>query len=238
MEMAPSKIIGDLALWDDPVTRDGPGQMACDEVLVNLAEAPILRVFRWRSPWVSAGFFTAMEDAARARPDLPVCRRWTGGGIVVHEGDFTFSLVVPRGARLAAERPGESYRLIHAALAEALRAQGYAAVLSDEAAGDSRECFVGAVEHDVVIDGRKLAGGAQRRTRRALLHQGSVQGAAKLSRAFGPVFAGTLAASVGDWCPPTGLEERVATLTREKYANPAFLRGGRGPMVFTGAATS
>ena len=238
MEMAPSKIIGDLALWDDPVTRDGPGQMACDEVLVNLAEAPILRVFRWRSPWVSAGFFTAMEDAARAWPDLPVCRRWTGGGIVVHEGDFTFSLVVPRGARLAAERPGESYRLIHAALAEALRAQGYAAVLSDEAAGDSRECFVGAVEHDVVLDGRKLAGGAQRRTRRALLHQGSVQGAAKLSRAFGPVFAGTLAASVGDWCPPTGLEERVATLTREKYANPAFLRGGRGPMVCTGAATS
>ena len=238
MEMAPSKIIGDLALWDDPVTRDGPGQMACDEVLVNLAEAPILRVFRWRSPWVSAGFFTAMEDAARAWPDLPVCRRWTGGGIVVHEGDFTFSLVVPRGARLAAERPGESYRLIHAALAEALRAQGYAAVLSDEAAGDSRECFVGAVEHDVVLDGRKLAGGAQRRTRRALLHQGSVQGAAKLSRAFGPVFAGTLAASVGDWCPPTGLEERVATLTREKYANPAFLRGGRGPMVRTGAATS
>ena len=157
---------------------------------------------------------------------------------MVHEGDFTFSLVVPRGARLAAERPGESYRLIHAALAEALRAQGYAAVLSDEAAGDSRECFVGAVEHDVVLDGRKLAGGAQRRTRRALLHQGSVQGAAKLSRAFGPVFAGTLAASVGDWCPPTGLEERVATLTREKYANPAFLRGGRGPMVCTGAATS
>ena len=238
MEMAPSKIIGDLALWDDPVTRDGPGQMACDEVLVNLAEAPILRVFRWRSPWVSAGFFTAMEDAARAWPDLPVCRRWTGGGIVVHEGDFTFSLVVPRGARLAAERPGESYRLIHAALAEALRAQGYAAVLSDEAAGDSRECFVGAVEHDVVLDGRKLAGGAQRRTRRALLHQGSVQGAAKLSRAFGPVFAGTLAASVGDWCPPTGLEERVATLTREKYANPAFLRGGRGSKVFTRPVTS
>ena len=212
--------------------------MACDEVLVSMAEAPILRVFRWRSPWVSAGFFTAMEDAARARPDLPVCRRWTGGGIVVHDGDFTFSLVLPRGERLAAERPGESYRLIHAALAEALREQGYAALMSDEAVGDSRECFVGAVEHDVVLDGRKVAGGAQRRTRRALLHQGSVQGAAKLSRAFGPVFAGILAASVRGWRPPTGLEERIAALAREKYANPAFLRGGRGSMVFTRPVTS
>lgn len=238
MERAPSKIIRRLALWDDPVPRDGPGQMACDEVLVSLAEAPILRIFRWRSPWVSAGFFTAMEDATRARPDLPVCRRWTGGGIVVHEGDFTFSLVLPRGERLAAERPGESYRLIHAALAEALREQGHAAVLSNEAAGDSGECFVGAVEHDVMLDGGKVAGGAQRRTRRALLHQGSVQGAAKLSCAFGPVFAGTLAASVEVWRPPTGLEERVATLTREKYANPTFLQGRRGSMVFTGAATS
>lgn len=236
--MAPSKIIEHLALWDDPVARDGPEQMACDEALVSLAEAPILRVFRWRSPWVSAGFFTAIDDAARARPDLPVCRRWTGGGIVVHDGDFTFSLILPRGERLAAERPGESYRLIHAALAEALRERGYVAALSDEAAGDSGECFVGAVEHDVVLDGRKVAGGAQRRTRRALLHQGSVQGVAKLSRAFGPVFAGKLAASVGDWRPPTGLEERIATLTGEKYANPAFLRGGRGSMVFTVAATS
>jgi lipoate-protein ligase A len=238
MEKGPGKPIGHLMLWDDPVPRDGPGQMACDEVLVGLAESPILRVFRWQSPWVSAGFFTETEEAARVRPDLPVCRRWTGGGIVVHEGDFTFSLVVPRGARLAAERPGESYRLIHAALAEALGAQGYAAGLSKTGEGHSPECFVGAVEHDVVADGRKIAGGAQRRTRRALLHQGSVQGAAELSRAFGPVFAGTLATSVGSWQPPPGLEERIVALTREKYANPAFLRGRRGSMVFTGAATS
>ena len=145
---------------------------------------------------------------------------------------------VAAGERLAAERPGESYRLIHAALAEALGAQGYAAGLSNIGAAHSPECFVGAVEHDVVADGRKIAGGAQRRTRRALLHQGSVQGAAKLSRAFGPVFAGTLAASVGSWQPPSGLEERIGAMTREKYANPVFLRGRRRSMVFTGAATS
>ena len=94
---------------------------------------------------------------------------------MVHDGDFTFSLVLPRGERLAAERPGESYRLIHAA---------------------------------------------------------------KLSRAFGPVFAGILAASVRGWRPPTGLEEQIAALAREKYANPAFLRGGRGSKVFTRPVTS
>ena len=236
MEKVPQKALGHLAFWDDPVPRDGPSQMACDEALLGLAETPILRVFRWQSAWVSAGFFTAMEEAARPRPDLPVCRRWTGGGIVVHEGDFTFALVVPRTEPLALERPGESYRLIHAALAEALRSEGYAAALTKVAAGNSAECFIGAVEHDVQVDGLKVAGGAQRRTRRALLHQGSVQGAAKLSRAFGSTLAGTLAASVGKWEPPPGFEDRVEKLTREKYANPAFLQGRRGPMFFTDAA--
>ena len=86
MRDSEEKIFRRLGFWDDPVARDGPGQMACDEALVRRAGAPVLRIFRWSASWVSAGYFIAMEEAKAVRPDLPVCRRWTGGGIVVHEG--------------------------------------------------------------------------------------------------------------------------------------------------------
>ena len=53
----PGKIFQSLAVWIDTVARDGPEQMACDEALLNLTGAPVLRVFRWARPWVSAGYF-------------------------------------------------------------------------------------------------------------------------------------------------------------------------------------
>ena len=107
-------------------------------------------------------------------------RRWTGGGIVDHRADWTYTLFVPRGFDLAEARGAESYRVIHAALVAALRAAGIEARLSGEmppAVGG--ECFLQPVEHDVLgASGLKLAGAGQRRTIRGLLHQGSVAGPA------------------------------------------------------------
>ena len=113
-----------LSLWMDPVSRDGPSQMACDEALLAIAEEPVLRIFRWSEPWVSAGYFVPWAEAESARPQLPVCRRWTGGGVVVHDNDLTFALVAPRKEAWARLRPDESYRILHAALVGALREAG------------------------------------------------------------------------------------------------------------------
>lgn len=216
-----------LALWEDPWPREGPAQMACDEAIHSLADRPVLRVFRWLRPWVSAGYFVPAGAAGLVRSDLPVCRRWTGGGIVVHEGDFTFSLSVPKEEVLASLRPAESYRRIHLALAEALGKSGRSTTLAGAARDTPRECFAGPVEHDLVASGRKIAGGAQRRTRRGLLYQGSVQTEAPLESAFGAVLAQSLAVSVVAWNPPPGFEQEVGRLTEEKYASPAFLCGLR-----------
>jgi len=41
--------------------------------------------------------------------------------------------------------------------------------------GTPDACFANPVRADVLIDGRKIAGAAQRRTRQGLLHQGSIQ---------------------------------------------------------------
>ena len=231
---AKTELFDTLCLWIDPEPRDGPEQMACDEVLLAVAERPVLRIFRWRRPWVSAGYFADMVTAAQVRPDLPLCRRWTGGGIVVHEGDFTFALVVPRGEKLASERPVESYRQIHRALVEALVTAGVPASLAGQKPPVGEECFAHPVLHDVLAQDRKIAGGAQRRTRAGLLHQGSVQGAGHEDFDLAPALARTLSASVEIWTPSERLGEQVRELTTQKYAAEGFLEGPKQPMNFTG----
>lgn len=222
---AMSRVFEQLAVWVDPVPRNGPGQMACDEALLQLTEVAVLRVFRWSKPWISLGYFTPWQEAVAARPDLPVCRRWTGGGVVVHENDFTFALTAPRSEAWARLRPEESYRVVHAALADALRQAGHAATMFDGEARSGASCFAGPVRYDVIEGARKIAGGAQRRTKRGLLHQGSIQGA-NLDPDFAEAFAGVLATETTTWDAPKPFEQTAANLEREKYSREDFLRKG------------
>ena len=220
-----ARVFQKLAVWIDPVPRDGPDQMACDEALLQMTEVPVLRVFRWSGSWISLGYFTPWQEAAATRPGLPVCRRWTGGGVVVHEKDFTFALVAPRSEEWARRRPEESYRLVHSALAGALREAGGAATVFEGKARGAASCFEGPVRHDVMDGERKIAGGAQRRTKRGLLHQGSIQTAA-LPFNFAGILAGTLASETMTWDEPTTFEETVAGLRHAKYGREDFLRRG------------
>ena len=218
-----ARVFDRLSLWMDPVSRDGPSQMACDEALLAITDEPVLRIFRWSDAWVSAGYFVPWAEAQSARPQLPVCRRWTGGGVVVHENDLTFALIAPRKEAWARLRPDESYRVLHLTLAEALGETGIDAKLFDRGATAGAECFAGPVRHDVMLGTRKIAGGAQRRTKRGLLHQGSIQ-----TGGLGGDFVGLLAARLAEqstpWSAPTDLESAISSLVREKYAQEHFLR--------------
>lgn len=165
-----------LRLWVDPLQRSGPESMAVDEWLLETATAPLLRVYRWQGDWASVGYFGKIAEAQAAIPCVSWVRRWTGGGIVDHRADWTYTLVVPQAEPLASWRGTEIYRVIHAALADALVAEGIAARLSggDEETGAAL-CFENPVNHDLLgPDGRKLSGAGQRRSRQGLLHQGSV----------------------------------------------------------------
>lgn len=164
-----------LQLWMDPVKRSGPEAMAVDEWLLETATLPVLRVYGWDGDWASVGYFGKIAEARAAVSGVRWVRRWTGGGMVDHRADWTYTLVLPNSEKLATARGAESYRRIHAALAGALAAEGVAARLSggEEATG-SALCFENPVNHDLVdACGRKLAGAGQRRTRLGLLHQGS-----------------------------------------------------------------
>lgn len=172
-----------LDLWIDDGARDAAGQMAVDEVLLQLRrEVPVLRVYQWLEPSVTVGYFESVEEARRRlnAADLPVVRRFTGGGSVLHGDDFAYTLIVPKGggAEGFLRDRSDSYHLIHAALGQALAAVGCGGVGLAESGGQQVgvPCFQSPVEADLVsvASGDKVAGAGQRRTRDGLIHQGSV----------------------------------------------------------------
>ena len=203
----------------DGVARSGPENMAVDEWLLGAAELPVVRVYRWLAGWGSCGYFVKHEEAERALAGLQWVRRWTGGGIVDHRQDWTYTVVIPRGEALAGSRGAGSYRVIHRALAKAMSVAGVA-LAGQTAPAVGGVCFLQAVEHDVVdAAGRKLAGAGQRRTSEGLLHQGSVavQGDAELGRRL----AAELAREVVEveFRPP---EDRILAKVAERYDSAAW----------------
>ena len=218
-------IFANLLLWMDPVTRPGPEAMAVDEWLLATATGPVLRVYAWQGPWASIGYFGNLAEARAAIPGVQWVRRWTGGGVVDHRADWTYTVVAPGHEPLAGWRGAESYQQLHRALQETMQAEGLAARLSEGAEQTGAAlCFENPVNHDLVgTDGRKLAGAGQRRTRRGLLHQGSVAAAAgpEESRSRGELLAARLAAA---W-QPCALQpdaELIARLVAERYARPEW----------------
>ncbi|MFN0077242.1 MAG: biotin/lipoate A/B protein ligase family protein [Prosthecobacter sp.] len=162
-----------LILHLDPAPHDGAWNMAVDQAWLEQSEVPVLRVYRWNEPTVTIGYAQNLAKLADALPSWPVVRRWTGGGVVLHENDFTYSVIVPASHAWSQTNPLDSYRLIHESLAAAL-ADG-SRLAGPEDLIEAPFCFMAPALHDVVRGKVKIAGAGQRRGKLGLLHQGSVQ---------------------------------------------------------------
>jgi len=195
--------------------------MAIDEALLGVAPGPVLRVYRWARPAVSFGYFEKWEPIRAAHPARDAVRRWTGGGVVLHGEDFTYSLLIPGTLGVDWGAPAGSYGVIHGALCMALADAGIPAEPASASAEKiSQACFENPVLYDVLVEGRKVAGAAQRRTRAGLIHQGSIQGV-ELPAGFGEGFAARLAEVVhAEAFEVTAAAERLAA---EKYGSGGWL---------------
>src|SRR5215467_4575004 len=189
------ELFATLDLYYHDAFHSAAVNMAIDEALLQLATVPSIRFYRWQSPALSFGYFGKFADVASYESKRDLVRRWTGGGIVFHGEDLTYSIVVPATDPLLGESSMSIYEKVHRALADALVEIGQPAVvvvISDrESARSARKtrindpcyiidrdciCFANPVRADVMLNGRKIAGAAQRRTRAGLFHQGSIQG--------------------------------------------------------------
>lgn len=153
--------------------------MALDEALLETAPAlarPVLRFYSWTEAAASFGYFQKHAEIEKMTLLRPLVRRPTGGGLVPHDADWTYSLICPPQDPWYALRATESYQRVHEWIQAAFLRLGITA----ELAPCSRkslpgQCFVGHEKSDVLWHDRKIAGAAQRRTRHGLLIQGSVQ---------------------------------------------------------------
>jgi len=215
-----------LHLWHDATARPGPLNMALDEVMLQAAREPWMRVYRWTEPTISIGFSQDLDRVQPEHRDWPLVRRWTGGGVVVHDGDWTYTLAAPQGSALCEMRAPDSYRLIHEAMLEALGECGITdCALQPESTSDGMGvCFVEPAKFDLVHRGVKIAGAAQRRARAGFLHQGTVQ-PIRVPEGFGVKFARRLASEVRVISQTEAealLLDGAQALARQKYGSGAW----------------
>ena len=212
--------------------------MAIDEALLELVTIPLIRFYRWQSPALSFGYFGRFTDVASYQCKRDLVRRWTGGGIVFHGQDLTYSLIIPASDTAFAESSTSIYEKVHQALCDALSETGQLAVVAagaDRGPGSATvatrtgisdagyNCFANPVRADVMIDGRKIAGAAQRRTRRGLLQQGSIQGI-EFGKSLTEQFVQALSANCCERKVDEEILNRARELAEQKYGTESWLR--------------
>ncbi len=169
---------------------DAAFNMALDEALLEAMprlQKPVLRFYGWTEPAATFGYFQKFSEVASTTKLRPLIRRPTGGGIVPHDADWTYSAVFPPDHEWHSLKAEESYRRIHdwlrLAFAELKIETELAPCRKKSLPG---QCFAGHEKSDLLWRGKKIAGAAQRRNKLGLLIQGSVQPPA-------------VAVSRGDW---------------------------------------
>ncbi|HOW87559.1 MAG TPA: hypothetical protein P5561_04310 [Candidatus Omnitrophota bacterium] len=162
-------------------------QMALDEILFRSQKEkpqdPVLRFYVSSEPWISAGYSfrddddLRKSDLIRKNPGVPVCRRITGGGCVNHGDDLIFSLT----GRIQTDPENfnsvrMSYQKIHEAVKAGLEPFGFHVTCygEEDELPKGSDCFDFPVESDLAWKGKKIAGGAQKRSEGVFLHHESV----------------------------------------------------------------
>jgi lipoyl(octanoyl) transferase len=218
--------------------ESGPGpapfNMALDEALLEamprLAK-PVLRFYGWTEPAASFGYFQKYADVERLTSLRPLVRRPTGGGLVFHDTDWTYSFVVPPSDPWYALTATESYRRVHQWIQAAFGRLDFPTELAAAChKSQPGQCFQGHEMFDLLWRRRKIAGAAQRRTRHGLLIQGSTQpGSLPLARTdWQRAMCDTARTEYGiTWTSlelDIALKSRAQDLAGQKYSQPAHNR--------------
>jgi len=162
---------------------DAYTNMAIDEAVFLMREKlglpAILRFYSWKPVAISIGYFQRIEDPSLKeykRQKLTIVRRSTGGGAILHRNEITYSLACSTHEFSAFKDITKTQQLVHEAIILGLQNLGIRAELErKETKGpDPYFCFINPSKNDVVDDGRKIVGSAQRRKNKAFFQHGSI----------------------------------------------------------------
>lgn len=168
-----------IALAQVHMDRDG-------ELLTALAssEQPLLHHYSWSADSLTYGYFVDLQKFvnihAAHQQGLQMARRPTGGGLLFHMVDLAFSVLVPATHPRFSLNTLQNYALINHAVLDAVQTflgRRQEVALAVKEMGDHRYtsyCMAHPTCYDVMVDGYKVGGAAQRRTKAGFLHQGSI----------------------------------------------------------------
>ncbi|MGD8396248.1 MAG: lipoate--protein ligase family protein [Candidatus Eiseniibacteriota bacterium] len=182
-----------IYLLEDP-GQDPAWNMAIDDALLDARNSGCLdgtwfRLFSWRPPAITLGRLQAVDtelDIERLAADgVVVVRRATGGKAVYHADELTYSVIGGLDDAEWGDSLHATYRAVTSIIADGLARLGIATGLAarrpavgGEAAldGDALRaaCFAVTFGHELVYEGRKICGSAQRRLVHAFLQHGSL----------------------------------------------------------------
>ena len=168
--------------------EDGARNMAIDSALLDEVEGSpetrtIVRFYGWRTPTISLGRNQKMEKAVDVdyccRNGIDIVHRPTGGRAVLHDDELTYAVISNDTASFGDTIYG-NYKRVSEALCLGYNRLGVPAIL----ASDTRKaptvqdadppCFLSTSRYELMVDGRKIVGSAQRRVRRSFLQHGSM----------------------------------------------------------------
>ncbi|BCS54605.1 lipoate--protein ligase family protein [Geobacter sp. SVR] len=167
----------------------GADNMAIDEALLSCFDPgtslPVLRLYRWSPPALSLGRFQKADEALnleRCRADgVAVVRRITGGGTIYHTDELTYSLVCAPYQIPPASSVKDSFRVLTGFLLTFYRGLGLEADYAVDTAPEGTRlgertpfCFAGRETFDILVNGCKIGGNAQRRTKGIIFQHGSI----------------------------------------------------------------
>jgi lipoate-protein ligase A len=147
---------------------------------------PILHFYEWEKPSATYGYFVQPEELLNLegiqKRGVDIARRPTGGGVVFHIWDFAFSVLIPASHPGFSRETLQNYRFINDRVLEAISPflnaeKALELTPRDGEALDAkcgRFCMAQPTQYDVVLEGKKLAGAAQRKRKGGFLHQGTI----------------------------------------------------------------
>ena len=164
----------------DTGMESGAWNMAVDELFLEdfkEGDMPIIRVYGWENT-LSLGRFSPSSknlhhENIQAK-NIPLVRRMSGGGILIHGGDLSYTLIMPR---MRGRGVKENYRYVCGFLISLYQKMGHEAQFAcDLHLNEQRSsiCLAGIEPYDIVIEGKKMGGNAQRYTRHAVFQHGSI----------------------------------------------------------------
>ncbi|HPT60889.1 MAG: lipoate--protein ligase family protein [Bacillota bacterium] len=169
-----------MKLFVDP-PLPGKTNMEIDLELVEKAAetgSAYVRLYSWSRPTISLGYFQKPEKvldfSALEKHGIDWVRRPTGGRAVFHFKEITYSVSLPEDYPGLPSSVTEAYRFISEPIYRAFLQIGLPVKWARQEENVSEACFLAPARHEIILQGKKVVGSAQRRKARSVLQHGSI----------------------------------------------------------------